>query len=250
MGIFHCFIIINFPFAVPLEWNIVHIFTGAFLFGAYHDIPLSAISNYMFLIPVFFMVVVVPLFGSMFPKYVSFLASMRYYSGNWPIGIWLIKARVESKIEKNIRKISPNVGRQFALLRFPAGTAEASNIRGIAFRSLHLLTRGVHKLLPGAVDNIDKYQWREGEVICSYILGWSFGDGHLHNEKLLAALHSRCNFASGEVRVIMLESQPLFMGHTNYRIVDGRDGIIDTGKLRIKDLDEQLPWQNIDKRLE
>ena len=249
MVIFHCFIISNFPFAVPLEWNIVHIFTGLFLFGAYHDVSLFAISNYMFLIPVFAMVIIIPLLGSMFPKYISFLAAMRYYSGNWPIGIWFIKAKVESKIEKNIRKISPNLGRQFALLDFPPGTAEASNIRGIAFRSLHLLGRGVHTLLPKAVDNVNKYQWREGEIMCSCILGWSFGDGHLHNEELVAALHRRCNFASGEVRVIILESQPLFRGHANYRIVDGKDGIIDEGKLQIKDLDERLPWQNIDQRL-
>ena len=194
MIIFHCFIISNFPLAMPLEWNIVHIFTGFFLFGVQHGIPITAISNPLLISAIFIMIIAVPQFGSIFPQYISFLAAMRYYAGNWPIGIWLVKDKVEAKIEKNIRKVSPNIARQLSILRRPPDAVETSYARILAFRSLHLLTRGVHTLIPKAVDDIDEYQWREGELMCAHILGWSFGDGHLHNEELITSLQKTLPF--------------------------------------------------------
>ena len=41
----------------------------------------------------------------------------------------------------------------------------------------------------------------DGERICSTAIGWNFGDGHMHNEQLIAAMQKRCHFEPGEVRV-------------------------------------------------
>ena len=49
---------------------------------------------------------------------------------------------------------------------------------------------------------------REGELISGVAVGWNFGDGHFHNEQLLAAVQERCGFAEGELRVVTIESQP------------------------------------------
>ena len=49
----------------------------------------------------------------------------------------------------------------------------------------------------------------DGERICSTALGWNFGDGHMHNEQLIAALQQRCRFEPGEVRVVLLDAQPI-----------------------------------------
>ncbi len=38
---------------------------------------------------------------------------------------------------------------------------------------------------------------REGEFVCNAILGWNFGDGHLHDERLVAAVQRRLNLATG-----------------------------------------------------
>ena len=53
------------------------------------------------------------------------------------------------------------------------------------------------------------------------VLGWNFGDGHLNDTQLLDAIQAQCGFEPGEVRVVMVESQPLF----------GRgDGVEDRGR--------------------
>jgi hypothetical protein len=49
--------------------------------------------------------------------------------------------------------------------------------------------------LPKAVDDIDAYEWMEGEVLGGMVLGWNFGDGHLNGEQLLGAVQAQCGFA-------------------------------------------------------
>ena len=49
----------------------------------------------------------------------------------------------------------------------------------------------------------------DGERICSTAIGWNFGDGHMHNEQLIAAMQKRCHFEPGEVRVVLIDAQPI-----------------------------------------
>ena len=58
----------------------------------------------------------------------------------------------------------------------------------IGFRMMHLHGRVLHDLIPKAVDNIEDYVWRDGELVCGVVLGWNFGDGHLHREPMLEAV--------------------------------------------------------------
>ncbi len=51
----------------------------------------------------------------------------------------------------------------------------------------------------------DDYSVTDGERICSMAIGWNFGDGHMHNEQLIAAMQKRCGFEPGEVRVVLLD---------------------------------------------
>ena len=83
--------------------------------------------------------------------------------------------------------------------------------KGYAFRGFNshgkaLLTL-VHNALAGR--NEDEYVITEGERLCSTAVGWNFGDGHMHNEQLIAAMQERCKFEPGEVRVILLDAQPI-----------------------------------------
>ena len=114
----------------------------------------------------------------------------------------------------------------------------------ISFRMMHLPGRALQDLIPKTVENIDDYHWFEGETIAGEVIGWNFGDGHLHQEKLLASVQKRCNFESGELRVIMVESPQLHNGRLHWRIHDAKDGMLEEGYAFIKELKQKMPWPN------
>jgi len=97
-------------------------------------------------------------------------------------------------------------------------------------------------LLPRAVERIEDYQWMDGELIAGLALGWNFGDGHLHGEQLLGAIQAQCGFAAGELRVIMVESQPLGRGTLAWRIWDAKDGLMESGEAAVAELRGVQPW--------
>jgi hypothetical protein len=67
----------------------------------------------------------------------------------------------------------------------------------------------LHYALPQAVDDIESYEWCDGEMVAGMVVGWNFGDGHLHDEQLIDAIQARCGFEAGELRAVIVESQPL-----------------------------------------
>lgn len=74
------------------------------------------------------------------------------------------------------------------------------------------------------------------------VLGWNFGDGHLHSEQLLRAVQKRCSFDSAELRCIFVESQPLGIPYMNWRIWDAKDGKLAEGQIAIDNLIDLQPW--------
>jgi hypothetical protein len=74
------------------------------------------------------------------------------------------------------------------------------------------------------------------------VLGWNFGEGHLHREQLLRSVQEQCQFESGELRCIMVESQPLGRSTLHYRILDAKDGLIEEGQADVRLLRKQQPW--------
>ena len=114
--------------------------------------------------------------------------------------------------------------------------------KGLAFRSMHAHGRALNGLLPHAVDDVEAYHVREGELISGVVNGWNFGDGHLHDHQLLAAIQEQCGFAEGQVRVITLESQPAHVQRQHYRIYDAATGLIEEGYVNVADMVDRLPW--------
>ena len=45
---------------------------------------------------------------------------------------------------------------------------------------MHSHGRALNALLPHAVDDVEAYDVREGELISNVVNGWNFGDGHFH----------------------------------------------------------------------
>jgi len=112
----------------------------------------------------------------------------------------------------------------------------------LAFRSMHSHGRALNALLARAVDDVDAYNVRDGEVISGLIAGWNFGDGHFHHRQLLDAVQERCGFAEGELRVVMLESQPAHVQRQRYRIHDAATGLIEEGWVNVADMVARGPW--------
>jgi hypothetical protein len=242
MIIFHVHITSTFPLAVPLEWNLFMIFGLLFLFGHYGDVPFSTLEEPVLIAAIIAVGVLIPILGNLRPDKISFLASMRYYAGNWATSQWLFrKDGAEAKLDAELVKPAHVVVEQLSKL-YGRELAELLLTKGLAFRAMHTHGRALNGLLPRAVDDVEAYSVREGELISGVAVGWNFGDGHFHNEQLLAAVQERCQFADGELRIVTIESQPAHEQRQHYRIYDAASGLIEEGYVQVKDMVDRQPW--------
>jgi hypothetical protein len=243
MVIFHLHILSTFPLAVPLEWNIFMIFGLLFLFGHYGATSWSTLDDPLLLAILAVTCVGFPVLGNFRPDLVSFLPSMRYYAGNWATSQWLFRrdGNAEAKLDAELVKPAAIVTEQLAK-NYDPELIEVLVYKGLAFRSMHSHGRALNGLALRAVDDIEDYVVREGELVAGVVLGYNFGDGHFHDQRLLAAVQERCDFAPGEVRVVVLESQPAHVQRQRYRIFDAADGLVEEGWVNVADMVERQPW--------
>lgn len=243
MVIFHVHIFSTFPLAVPLEWNVFMIFGLFFLFGHYADVPWSTLDDPLLIAILALTCVGLPLLGNFRPDLVSFLPSMRYYAGNWATSQWLFRrdAGAEDKLDGGIVKSAPIVTRQLENF-YEQEMIDVLVYKGLAFRSMHSHGRALNALTARAVDDVDEYDVREGELVAGVVLGYNFGDGHFHDHRLLAAVQERCGFGPGELRVVTLESQPAHVQRQRYRIWDAADGLVEEGWVDVRDMVGRQPW--------
>jgi hypothetical protein len=243
MIVFHLHILSTFPLAVPLEWNVFMIFGLLFLFGHYGSVPLSTLEDPLLIVILACTCVGLPILGNFRPDLVSFLPSMRYYAGNWATSQWLFRrdTDAEAKLDRGIVKAAPIVSEQLAKFYDPE-TVEVLLYKGLAFRSMHSHGRALNGLVPRAVDDVEDYRVREGELVAGVVLGYNFGDGHFHNHRLLDAVQERCGFEPGELRVVVLESQPAHVQRQRYRILDAASGVVEEGFVEVADMVGRQPW--------
>jgi hypothetical protein len=248
MVIFHLHIFSTFPLAVPLEWNVFMIFGLFFLFGHYADVPWSTIDDPLLLAILALTCVGLPVLGNFRPDLVSFLPSMRYYAGNWATSQWLFRREggaegegAEAKLDREIVKAAPIVEEQLKKFYEPE-LIDVLLYKGLAFRSMHSHGRALNALSARAVEDIEDYSVREGELVAGVVLGYNFGDGHFHDHRLLAAVQERCRFGPGELRVVTLESQPAHVQRQHYRIWDAAEGLVEEGWVDVREMVRRQPW--------
>jgi hypothetical protein len=240
---FHGFIAFNSPSGMPIEWNLLMIYGGIFLFGFHPEAPVAALFSELPLLAAFllFCLVAVPLYGNLVPARVSFLLAMRYYAGNWAYNVWLFRKGSAQKLRK-LLKASGTMREQLERLLGDPQAVEAALAMVPASRFMHLEGRVLLEALPRAVDDIDAYEWMDGEVVAGMVLGWNFGDGHLNDAQLLDAVQRQCGFEPGELRVVMVESQPLFGRTMAWKIADAASGVLERGETEIAALRACPPW--------
>ena len=242
MCCFHGFIAVNNPSGMPIEWNILMIYGGIFLFGFHPEASVLALRATPLLAAFLFCsLVLVPAYGNLVPGRVSFLLAMRYYAGNWAYNIWLVRKGSADKFGK-LRKAAGTMREQLEKLLPDPTALEMALTLSLAHRFMHLEGRPLLDALPHAVDDIDAYEWNDGEVLGGMVLGWNFGDGHLNGLQLLDAVQEQCGFAPGELRVVMVESQPLFGRSMRWKVADAATGVLAEGETVLAPMRGLQPW--------
>jgi hypothetical protein len=240
---FHFGILSSIPMGVPLEWNVFMMFSVLALFVGHASIGLSDLTTPL---PVLLFAVVAGtvVLGNLFPRKVSFLPGMRYYAGNWDTTLWCIKPSAEAKIANGVVAISSMPAAQLEKFYGSKEAAQIPMYMGYAFRAFNTHGRALFTLAHRAMAgyNEDDYVLTDGERVTSTAIGWNFGDGHFSNEQLVAALHKRCHFEPGEVRVVMLDAQPIHRQTQQYRLVDAATGEFERGYVRVADMVTRQPW--------
>jgi hypothetical protein len=242
---FHFGILSAIPMGVPLEWNVFMMFSVLALFVGHAGVGLGDLTTPL---PILLFVVVAGTvaLGNLFPRKVSFLPGMRYYAGNWDTTLWCIKPSADAKIAEGIVSIASMPAAQLEKFYGSKEAAQIPMYMGYAFRAFNTHGRALFTLAHRAMadQNEDDYVLTDGERITSTAIGWNFGDGHFSNEQLIAALQQRCGFEPGEVRVVILDAQPIHRQTQSYRLVDAATGEFERGYVRVADMVTRQPWDD------
>jgi hypothetical protein len=242
---FHFGILSSIPMGVPLEWNVFMMFSVLALFVGHAKLGLGDLQGPLPIV-LFLVVAGTVVTGNLFPRKVSFLPGMRYYAGNWDTTLWCVKTSAEEKIAKNIVAIASMPAAQMEKFYGSKETAQMYLYMGYAFRAFNSHGRAMFTLAHRAMagQNEDDYMLTDGERICSTAIGWNFGDGHMHNEQLIAALQERCHFEPEEVRILLLDAQPIHQQRQEYRLVDAATGEFERGYVKVADMVTRQPWDD------
>ncbi|MBA3741867.1 DUF3556 domain-containing protein [Sporichthya sp.] len=246
MVVFHVFIITAFPLAVPLEWNVMFAFATVFLFAGFPAQDGFGVGDISggWLVAVLVMGLFFPILGNLRPDLVSFLPSMRQYAGNWASAQWAFSSlAAEAKLNKLTPRPHVNQIDQLTTgMGYPQAIAETTLQQTIGWRTMHSQARGLYSLLMHHVPNLDKATVREAEFACNSIVGFNFGDGHFHDDDLLAAIQKRCGFEPGEFIVVWVESQPIHKPTQTYKVIDVATGVLERGTWNVAEAVNEQPW--------
>src|SRR6201996_1660656 len=244
MVAFHLFIISTFPLAVPLEWNVLFAYATVFLFlgfPAWQGYRVTDMSSPWLTAAIVAGLVFFPILGNFRPDKVSFLPSMRQYAGNWASAVWTFAPGAEQKLNK-VTRSSKNQIDQFVEFGYEPQWAEITMQHSIAWRSMHSQGRGLFSVLLKTLPDVDTRAVREGEFVCNSLIGFNFGDGHLHDEDLIAAVQTEAAFEPGELVVAWVESQAWGSKVQHYKLIDAALGVIERGTWKVADAVAEQPW--------
>ncbi|WP_338751806.1 DUF3556 domain-containing protein [Janibacter alittae] len=246
MVLFHLFITQTFPLAVPLEWNVLFAYIAICLFAGFPAGEGFGIMDFSqpWMLPVFAAVLFFfPVLGNLRPDLVSFLPSMRQYAGNWASATWAFAPGAEAKLNQLTRPANNQIDQLIDGLGYDPDVAEMTLDMTLSWRSMHSQGRGLFSVMQKYLrSEYETYSLREAEFCCNAVIGWNFGDGHLHDDQLIEAIQKRVGFAPGEFIVVWVESQPIHKATQEYFVMDAALGIIERGTWLVTDCVNEQPW--------
>jgi len=247
MLLFHLYITSTFPLAVPLEWNVYFGYVALVMWIGFDPAVYNVweLSEPLWLVPILALLLFGPVLGHVRPDLVSFLPAMRQYAGNWAVSTWAMRPGVEERlnelpmVENQIDQLQ-----RMMLMPYEHDEAEVMLQKTLAWRAMHTQGRGVYSVLLHHLPDLDQRTVREGELVCNAILGWNFGDGHLHDERLVAAVQRRLGLEPGDLVVVYAESQamPWRNPPQRYRVIDAALGVVERGTWDVSDCTREQPW--------
>ncbi|NMN95854.1 DUF3556 domain-containing protein [Antrihabitans stalactiti] len=244
MVVFHIFIVSTFPIAVPLEWNVLFAYATIFLFVGFpvwDGYGITDMSSSWLTAAIVAGLLLFPILGNVRPDLVSFLPSMRQYAGNWCSALWAFTPGAEDKLDR-VTGPSTNQVKQLIGFGYEPAWAEILVQMSPAWRSMHSQGRGLFSVLLRHLRDIDTRAVREAEMVCNSLIGFNFGDGHLHNEDMIAAVQDQACFEPGELVVAWAESQAVGSAVQHYKVIDAALGVIERGTWNVADAVAEQPW--------
>jgi hypothetical protein len=180
---------------------------------------------------------------------------LRYYAGNWPCSVVLIRKTALAKLGRLV-KVSDIVQNQVSAF-FDAEVVDTLAWKMVAFRALHLTGRVLptlaerclldlkrHDSAKSSTSSIDDYIWLDGEIWAGMALGYNFGDGYLHDDTLLKAVQCRAGFELGECISIWCDSIPTFgfgKDYMHFTVTDATGVQLSTGRFSRAQLTSMQP---------
>jgi len=105
----------------------------------------------------------------------------------------------------------------------------------IAWRTMHSQGRGLFSVLLRNLSDIDTRTVREAEFTCNSLIGFNFGDGHLHDEDMIAAVQRQVGFEPGELVAVWVESQGWGSTVQHHKVIE-------RGTWQVADAVAEQPW--------
>lgn len=244
MACFCFFIISTFPLAVPLEWNVLFAFAAFALFlgfPAQDGFAVTDFSSPLLLVAVLVILLFFPILGNLRPDKVSFLPSMRQYAGNWATAMFAFKPGGEAKLNNLVRPTQSQID-QLQGMGYPYEASEITLQQTIAWRATQSQGKGLFSVFYKYLPDVERRTIREGEFLCNSVVGFNFGDAHMHGYEILPALQEKCHFEPGELIVAFVESQPIHKGTQDWKLVDAVVGVLAEGTWNVKEMVDQQPW--------
>jgi hypothetical protein len=241
---FHTFIIGVFPIAVPLEWNVVFAYAAVFLFlgfPAWEGYGITDMSSPWLTVVLAVCLLFLPVLGNLRPDKVSFLWAFRQYAGNWATAVWAFAPGAEQKLNR-VTRPTTNLVDQFIAYGYEPQWAEIAVQKILGFRAMNPQGRGLISVLLARLPDIDTRTVREGEFVAGPLIGFNFGEGHLHNEDMIRAVQSQVGFEPGECIIAWVESEAFGSGIQRYKLIDAATGVIERGTWKSRDVAREQPW--------
>jgi transmembrane protein DUF3556 len=140
------------------------------------------------------------------------------------------------------RRRAKNQVDQFVDFGYEPQWADVTMQRVISWRTMHSQGRGLFSVLVNTLPDIDTRSVREGEFVCNSLIGFNFGDDHLHDAQMIAAVQREASFDPGELVVVWVESQAWASKVQHYQAIDATLGVVERGRWKVTDAVAEQPW--------